>query len=576
MSVELHHGDCLDVMRMLDANSVDTVITDPPAGIAFMGKKWDNKTGYVARTDKGLRFLECGELLGLEAWEAGFVAFMIDCLVEAYRVAKPGAMFLIWALPRTADLTGLAMRVAGIEVRDCVTHIFGSGFPKSASISKSIDKMARREYVSAAVNLGLELPDNSHWDWTKGEHSPSDKWWEKFKSRLSIDQWQSIERKVIGNNPRKAGWFAAQDGHNITAPATPAAKLWDGYGTALKPAVEFWLLGMKPLDGTFASNALTWDCAGLNIDGGRITTGESISNHSRSAQAAISKGKFGDSAAQETHQTTGQRLGRFPSNLILSHHPECVRVGVRKVKSHNSDNKETDKTRQGICYGEYAGRINGGYADENGLETIPAWECHEDCPVRMLDAQSGKGKASQTKQSDGRYLAKQYADAASGYYGSRNPENSYDDTGGASRFFLNLPGEARFFYQAKASKAERNLGLEGMEKRKRNATNFDGAGGVPERIGEDGKRTPKATPAPESNHHPTVKPLELMKYLCTLTKTPTGGVVLDLFMGSGTTGVACIHTGRSFVGIEREAEYFEIAQRRIEHAQNEIVQLALI
>ncbi|GAH08311.1 unnamed protein product, partial [marine sediment metagenome] len=86
-----------------------------------MGKKWDNKVGYLARSDKGRRFLECGELLGLEPWETGFVAFVIDCLIEAYRVMKPGAMCLLWALPRTADLTGLAMRVAGLEVRDCVT-----------------------------------------------------------------------------------------------------------------------------------------------------------------------------------------------------------------------------------------------------------------------------------------------------------------------------------------------------------------------------------------------------------------------------------------------------------------------
>jgi DNA modification methylase len=140
VTITLHHGDCLTVLKTLKANSIDTVISDPPAGISFMGKKWDNKTGYIARTDKGLQFLECGELLGLEPWAAGFVAFMIDVLVETYRVMKPGAMCLIWALPRTADLTGLAMRVAGLEPRNVITHIFGSGFPKSLDVGKAIDK----------------------------------------------------------------------------------------------------------------------------------------------------------------------------------------------------------------------------------------------------------------------------------------------------------------------------------------------------------------------------------------------------------------------------------------------------
>ena len=137
---DLYLGNCLDVMPTLAENSIDTMITDPPGGIAFMGKAWDNKTGYVPRTEKGERALELASLLGLEPWEAGFLAFMSDAMQAAFRVLKPGAMALVWGIPRTSDLTSLALRVAGFEVRNAVYHVFGSGFPKSYNISKGMDQ----------------------------------------------------------------------------------------------------------------------------------------------------------------------------------------------------------------------------------------------------------------------------------------------------------------------------------------------------------------------------------------------------------------------------------------------------
>ena len=146
------------------------------------------------------------------------------------------------------------------------------------------------------------------------------------------------------------------------------------------------------------------------------------------------------------------------------------------------------------------------------------WECVEDCPVRLLNEQTGtlrSGKdVNPTKES-----VKGFFGSDMSYY-SQNA--NYGDSGGASRFF----------YQAKANKKERNAGL------------------------GDGK-----------NIHATVKPLKLMEYLCKLTRTPTGGIVLDPFMGSGTTGMACVNTDRNFIGIEMNEEYFEIAKRRINHAK---------
>ena len=110
----LHHGDCLDVLRTLPDASVDSVVTDPPAGIAFMGKAWDE--------DKG----------GRRQW----IAWMAEVMAECLRVLKPGGHALVWALPRTSHWTATALEDAGFEVRDCLVHVFGSGFPKSHNLAK--------------------------------------------------------------------------------------------------------------------------------------------------------------------------------------------------------------------------------------------------------------------------------------------------------------------------------------------------------------------------------------------------------------------------------------------------------
>ena len=134
--------------------------------------------------------------------------------------------------------------------------------------------------------------------------------------------------------------------------------------------------------------------------------------------------------------------------------------------------------------------------------------------------------------------------------GWKHAGNEYNDSGSA----------ARFFYCAKASRSERNAGLEGMPEQLKHWHNHEGRNPDNPKNFIHGKNETFA-----QNHHPTVKPIELMRYLVRLTKTPTGGVVLDPFTGSGTTGIACVLEGREFIGIEREAEYVEIAEKRIAH-----------
>jgi predicted RNA methylase len=418
----LHTGDCLAIMPTMDADSVDTIITDPPYGLGFMGKDWDHGVP------------------GVPFWAA------------ALRVAKPGAMLLAFGGTRTWHRLAVAIEDAGWEIRDTLMWLYGQGFPKSHDISKAIDKAAgaEREIV---------------------RHSDS-------RGRYDNSSRMSAAAGALGGD-----FHMPYGAYDATAPATPAAALWDGWGTALKPAWEPIIVAMKPCDGTFAENALEWKVAGLWVDGGRIgiCAGDKKSEGGRNvphikADGANCYGKYRESVPQT-------ESGRWPANVIL-----------------------------------------------------------DDAAAAMLDAQSGErgGKWGKQGKHGQNGFAPVLPNAGEQYIG---------DTGGASRFF----------YVAKASRRERNAGLEGLPPRYL-ATMGDGIGQR-----EHNEEQPGAW---AQNNHPTVKPLSLMRYLARLTATPTGGVVFDPFTGSGTTGVAALLEGRSFVGCELDAEYAEIARRRIAAAQD--------
>jgi len=231
----------------------------------------------------------------------------------------------------------------------------------------------------------------------------------------------------------------------------------------------------------------------------------------------------------------GNASGRWPANLILECTCDETREGTAK------GNASTDKGT-GLGYGGgHASR--GGYVgttSPNGKEPV---RIHTDpnCPCAMLDGQTGTLKT---------HPGTCRSDYSAGMYGADRREGevlSRGDSGGASRFF----------YCAKASRSERNAGCEGMEAKRSVDDDW---------VSESRKDAPGGgIPTPQSNHHPTVKPLALMRWLVKLVARP-GDVVVDPFAGSGTTGVACAMEGREFIGIERELDYLEIARRRIEHA----------
>jgi len=242
------HADCLDALRAMDACSVDAIVTDPPAGIAFMGKAWDK--------DKG----------GRTEW----VAWMAEIARECLRVIKPGGHALVWALPRTSHWTGWAWEDAGWQPRDKVVHLYGSGFPKSLDVSKAIDK---------AAGAAREVLESRH--------------------------------AAVGFDTKKeggGGWSAGVV--NVTAPATEAARQWQGWGSALKPAAEDWWLMRKPLDGTIAANVIKHGTGAINVDGCRVGT-DTITTHRPIAQSNSKVlGKFG--GGPTTHHT-----GRWPANVTL-------------------------------------------------------------------------------------------------------------------------------------------------------------------------------------------------------------------------------------------------------------------
>lgn len=239
-------------------DSVDSLVTDPPAGIAFMGKSWD--------TDKG----------GSKEWMRWMESVMRECL----RVLKPGGHGLVWALPRTSHWTAMSLEWAGFEIRDCVYHVFGQGFPKSLDIAKAIDTKAG---LRGSV-LGTKVVND-------------------FSDPRIVAQ---------GSMMQSPGQVARIEVPILSA-ASAASAAWEGWGTALKPAVECWWLVQKPMtEKTVIENLLKWGTGAMNIDSGRIPTSDDCSR-----KAALVKNTSAPFGAGEMMGGRGSDLGRWPANCVL-------------------------------------------------------------------------------------------------------------------------------------------------------------------------------------------------------------------------------------------------------------------
>ena len=352
--------------------SVDAVVTDPPYGLSFMGKRWDY------------------DVPGVEIWE--------QCL----RVLKPGGYLLAFAGTRTQHRMAVRIEDAGFEIRDMIAWMYGSGFPKSHNVSKGFDREA-----------GILKPEFKAFTVAGSSHDPN------------------ISKTI----PTK--------GYVPPAPVTDEAKQWQGWGTALKPAMEPITMARKPFKGTVADNVQAYGTGAINIDGCRIGADDKCEppkagykrHTTDTAYAFAGDAKFQTTGANE-HPTT-----RWPANVL-----------------------------------------------------------HDGCE----DVLRGMGEA------------------------------------------------ARFFYTPKACKEDRDDGCEMMEARQ---------------YSHDGRTKPlenayQRNESEARNFHPTVKPTDLMRYLCRMV-TPPGGIVLDPFTGSGSTGRGAVLEGFRFIGCEMDADYIEIAKARI-------------
>ena len=448
----LYHGDCLEVISALPDNSVDSVITDPPYELGFMGKKWDGSG----------------------------IAYSVELWRECFRVLKPGGHLLAFGGTRTWHRLAVAIEDSGFEVRDSIAWMYGQGFPKSLDVSKAIDKKqgAKRKVIKAR----------------------------KFGGR-------SADTATAGaSNGGTSGGYNYKDDRSITAPATSEAEKWSGWGTALKPAFEPIVVARKPLIGTVAENVLEHGTGALNIDASRIGTDGGTRRDGKADQP--------NGAGWENmrgHGIAELNAGRFPANVILTHHADCERTGSRTESV--AKNVDFTDTKQADGWG------TGKAVTTEQEQTTPVYECAEGCPAAMLDKQSGV-RVSNVRSLTGTNHKR--ADSYSPDRGEGDDDRGYSDKGGASRFFKQTEWEpeldAPFTYIPKPSKKER--------------------------------------PSVEGVSHPTVKPLKLMRYLVKLV-TPPGGIVLDPFAGSGTTLEAAVDEGFSAIGIELTEEYLPLIVDRL-------------
>ena len=368
----IYNGDCREILQTLPDDSVDAVVTDPPYGLAFMGKRWDY------------------DVPSIEVW------------AECLRILKPGGHLLAFAGTRTQHRMAVKIEDAGFEIRDMIAWVYGSGFPKSLDVSKAIDAKM-----------------------TTGGSSMR-----QLRQRAMGSDYEPHRLAGTGAfGAGRGGGFGADESRDRSKDkeiATPEAKQWNGWGTALKPALEPITVARKPLCGTVAENVLQYGTGGINVDGCRVGTESTTTIRSGNAPS-----------------------GRWPANLIHDGSEEVTGLFP-----------ETGPAKQGARGG----------SNPNPMD----W---------------GNGRA------DG--------DTVKGH----------DDSGGSA---------ARFFYTAKADKADRGHG----------------------------------------NNHPTVKPQALMRYLVRLVCQP-GGVVLDPFGGRGTTAAAARLEHCRSVLCELSAEYCDIAVERL-------------
>lgn len=494
-----------DVIACLAAWMRGEVYTHRRAG--FMGNKWD---AFVP---------------GPEAWRA------------VLRALKPGGYCVAFSSTRTVDLLGIAVRLAGFEMRQGWSWIGGQGFPKSLDVSKAID---------ASEITGGSRPEDLRRVAMGEDYVPSG------HGRINYDHGSGSVMNGSATN---------------TAPETASAVQWDGYGTDVKPAVEPIVVARKELDGTVAENVQRHGCGALNIDAARIASGGASPSVARRETAARTgwDGRGGaimndrTDPARYAESRSGEQLGRFPAALALVHDEGCEHVGYARVRG---DARQGGGTRPG-GFGDIGAESGtsqpcaAGHAAPDGTETIDNWLCVEGCPVRVLGEQSGE-------LTSGRMLAHHIDHGkASGSLGAFG--------GGAiGREFSGGTGTAaRFFYQAKASSSDRLVYITCsvgclihetvMGVREARASARDQSREHPHGFCRVcGARR-------DHYQHPTVKPLGLARYHVQLLTLPSYVQPLALvpYCGTGVEARALLDAGFRVIAVDDDPRHVAMARHRL-------------
>jgi len=569
---KVHQSDCIEFMRKMPENSVDSLICDPPYGLEFMGKEWDKfkitkqtKSQVVKNLGAGMRRQTRDEIFEFQRWTRQWAK-------EALRVAKPGATLLSFGGTRTYHRMACAIEDAGWIIKDCIMWLYSTGFPKALDIKKSLDK----KYSGG--NMGAyekETKQNT-----------------KYYLRLvrEADLQKTISNKKAEGKVLQSG--LSQQGISIKDQTKGGLQFSSGRE---KSSVEGWIdiqATKRELqrckicalsERVFIDGEERWVCNGTPFGYGTAHWSPTPKNRScpsyrprpKQQQYKQSDVVSDKPSPQEIRKWNGWKShGLKPAYepIIVAQKPNdgtyannALKWGVSGLNidggriDYNGEQPNLGGRPQHTRGDGYGFKAQKDEAEANTKGRFPANIILDEEAAKILDEQSGESGSGKMKKGSYRHKAPNnlYQLGMAKKEGAlQNAPDDYGDKGGASRFF----------YVAKASKKERNMGKmfyweDGKEIDKELYFKLEKE--------NEGSIEGEKHKISKGNIHPTCKPLKLMEYLCLLTKTPTGGVVLDPFMGSGTTGMACIKMGRDFIGIEKEEEYVKIAKARIEAVQKE-------
>ncbi|MFA5053320.1 MAG: hypothetical protein WC565_04640 [Parcubacteria group bacterium] len=564
--IDIVQADVLRWAKGYDGPKFHAALMDPPYGLEFMGKAWDApwKTGMAKlgipghdlplpvhgskrnpvcltchKHKRGSDGCRCGSPRFDETPQDHaklFYDFCYQWATAIYPHLLPGAFCMAFSGARTYHRMACAIEDAGFVLHSMIGWVYGSGFPKATRIDTQVDRAAgaEREVIGPNIRFGDKRA---------------------YPENRSLDTYGGgiAEQQTMGM---------------VTAPATDLAATWSGhrYGLqALKPALEPICVFQKPYAGRPVDSITEYGAGALWIDGARIGTNGDTSNARADKSGGCEFFMHGDKrGATEWNGTAG----RWPSNLILQHTPECRRVGVKRVRGTHPSNDKRAKSAVTV----YSGPLAPGDDPRASelYEQVDEWQCADGCPVKALGEQSGERRAycanaETAKAAESHAVSGSGDRTVFGYYADKSSRPLYSDTGTAARFFQQcdyaLEQAEPFYYCAKASRAERDRGLEGMP------THHIGTYAQDEWSRQHMGNTPDAERKPVHCSHPTVKPIALARYLATLLLPPVEYAprrILIPFAGVASECIGAHLAGwEDVLGIEAEAEYVELARARV-------------